>query len=96
MADIVNNELCVPQQCPYKLNLYEIIGWIGALLLVIAYYLIQTGRVGQFNKVYIYLNVIGSILIVINAWANRAYPSTVLNVVWAAIGILTLFGVFGN
>jgi len=64
----------------------EILGWFGAILLLVGYYLIQTENVERDNQVYIMLNVVGAFCLMINAWYHGAYPSAITNFIWLIIG----------
>ena len=65
-------------------------GWTGAIMLLTAYFLIQTKRVNHDHTVYIWLNIIGALFFVINTWYHGAYPSVFTNTIWALIGLYTL------
>ena len=71
-------------------SLVEIIGWAGACMILLAYFLVSTGRAKSDSKLYQWLNVFGAIGFVINGLSNKAYPVAGLNVVWCLIGIVTL------
>ena len=65
-------------------------GWFGAILLLLAYFLVSTKRVGGASIRYQSLNVVGSILVGANAFYYTALPSFSVNVVWIMIGIAAL------
>ena len=65
----------------------DIVGWIGSILIVVAYWLISMGRFKSHSSLYQGMNIIGSIFLVINTVYYHAYPSSALNVVWAMIGM---------
>ena len=65
----------------------EAIGWIGAALLILGYYLIQTNKVKHDNTMYMLLNIIGAFLLLLNTMYHHAYPSVVANAVWTIIGL---------
>ena len=65
-------------------------GWLGAILLLLAYFLVSTKRVGGASIRYQSLNVVGSILVGANAFYYTALPSFSVNVVWIMIGIAAL------
>ena len=65
----------------------DILGWLGALVLVAAYSLISYGSVDGRSPVYQTLNVIGSILLIVNTAWHRAWPSSLVNLVWVGIAI---------
>lgn len=71
--------------------LIEIIGWTGAGLFLLSYILVSTGRLQGQSRAYQWLNVIGAIGFVINSGWNGAYPSAAVNVIWAIIGVVTLW-----
>ena len=70
--------------------LIELVGWSGALLILVAYALLSTGRLEGRSRSYQWLNLIGSFGFVVNSGFNGAWPSAALNVVWMGIGIATL------
>lgn len=65
-------------------------GWIGALLIVLAYYLISTQRTSGTSLGYQGLNAGGSILVGGNALYYGALPSVFINVVWITIALMAL------
>ena len=65
-------------------------GWLGAILLLLAYFLVSTKRVGGTSIRYQGLNVVGSVLVGANAFYYSALPSFSINVVWIMIGVAAL------
>jgi hypothetical protein len=70
--------------------LVEVAGWIAALLILVAYALITTGKLQPRSVTYQALNVLGALGFIINSSWNGAIPSAALNVVWLGIGIVAL------
>jgi hypothetical protein len=70
--------------------LIEVVGWLGALLILISYGLLSAGRLDGRSRAYQLLNFFGALGFVINSGWNGAWPSAALNVVWMAIGAVTL------
>lgn len=70
--------------------LVEIIGWIGAGLILLAYLLLSAGRLAARSAAYQGMNLVGAIAFVINSGWNGAVPSAALNVVWAGIAMFAL------
>lgn len=64
----------------------ELIGWIGATLIVAAYALLSAGKIQGDSRIYHWMNICGAIGFVVNSGWNGAYPSAALNVVWIGIG----------
>nr|NUR38267.1 hypothetical protein [Sphingomonas sp.] len=65
----------------------EAVGWAGALLILLGYVLITTGRLTGRSLAYQVMNVLGAAGFAINGWWHRALPSAALNVVWLLIGV---------
>lgn len=73
--------------------LIEVTGWAAALLILGAYILLSLGKLAARGPLYQWLNVIGAGGFIVNSGYNGALPSAVLNVVWAAIGLFTLWSI---
>ncbi len=71
--------------------LIEVVGWIGALLILSGYALLTSGRVTARSPLYQWLNVVGAAGFIVNGLANEAYPSAGLNIVWMGIGAVALW-----
>jgi hypothetical protein len=71
----------------------EAIGWSGAALILAAYVLLSMGKLHGQSRLYQWMNVVGAAFFVLNSGYNGALPSAVLNVIWAGIGLYTLWRV---
>ena len=71
--------------------LIEIIGWLGAVLVLSAYGLLSSHRLSSRSAAYQVLNIAGSIGLVINSGWNGAIPSAGVNVIWLGIGAHALW-----
>lgn len=72
----------------------EVIGWAAAVIILAAYVLLSLGKLDGRGYLYQWMNVIGAGGFIINSGYNGALPSAVLNVIWAAMGIFTLWTVW--
>ena len=63
----------------------DILGWLGAFAVLIAYALVSSKRVSGDNIYYQILNLVGSIFLIINTIHYGAYPSTFVNIAWFCI-----------
>ena len=70
--------------------LMDLIGWIGAALVLSAYFLVSTKRLNGDSGPFQWLNLAGGIGLLINTLYYRAYPSSLVNIVWILIAGLTL------
>ncbi|HMB93298.1 MAG TPA: hypothetical protein VKP65_20775 [Rhodothermales bacterium] len=71
----------------------DIIGWAGALALLVAYALVSMKRLEGNTPSYQWLNLFGGACLVVNTAYHGAFPSTFLNFVWAAVAVATLLHV---
>jgi len=65
----------------------EIVGWAGAVLILLAYLLLSAGKFTGQSFTYQAMNVVGAAGFVINGWWHGALPSATLNVLWLMIGL---------
>jgi len=72
----------------------EVIGWAAAVLILAAYVLLSLGKLDGRGYLYQWMNVIGAGGFIVNSGYNGALPSAVLNVIWAAMGLFTLWSVW--
>jgi len=63
------------------------IGWIGSLMLISGYWLNSKGKLNAQSLSYQLLNLIGSVLLIVNTIYYGAYPSSAVNIIWVFIGI---------
>lgn len=68
----------------------EVIGWIGAALILSAYALLSSGRLRAQSLTYHLMNMLGAAGFVVNSGWNGALPSAALNVIWIGIGVYAL------
>jgi hypothetical protein len=69
---------------------FDTIGWVGAAALLVAYAMVSFRKWEGHSSAFQLLNIGGSALLAANTIFYGAYPSTVVNVVWAAIAIFTI------
>jgi hypothetical protein len=74
----------------------EIIGWIGSVAVVAAYLLVSYNKVKSDSYFYQFLNLLGSICLIINTFYHHAFPSMIVNIIWSFIAIAVLFKTFSR
>ena len=74
----------------------EVVGWAGALLILLAYLLLSMGRLTGQSVTYQAMNVAGAAGFIVNGWWHGAIPSAVLNVIWMLIGAVALVRLAGK
>lgn len=72
----------------------DVIGWIGASLLIAAYFLVSTKKLAPTSKTYHLMNLLGAIGSRVNVFVQAAYPTLFIEFVWAAVAIYGLYKAF--
>lgn len=73
------------------MNIAEVIGWVGALLFVLAYLLLISGKLSVRKTTYHWMNAIGGFCLVLNAVCIWDLPTIFVNLVWS---IIAFFGIY--
>ena len=68
----------------------DILGWVGAGLLLGAYVLVSVKKVEGDSIVYQSLNLLGSAFLIVNSAFYGAYPSVGVNVIWIGIAVFAI------
>lgn len=66
------------------------VGSFGAVMMVAAYYLLQTGRFDGESRLYYGLNGVGSILIMVSLTMAFNFAAFAIEVFWLAISLMGL------
>ena len=69
--------------------IFDILGWIGMVLVLVAYGLLSTNKIPN-GKLYQILNIIAAIFMAIGLLPKNAWFSFTLQIVWALIGIIAI------
>ena len=70
--------------------LLNVLGWIGALLLLLAYTLVSFKKLQADSQTYQWLNITASVLLLINTIYYGAYPSSFVNAAWTVIAFFAI------
>ena len=68
----------------------NIFGWIGAGLLLFAYWLVSSKRLEGDSTVYQAINIVGSVFVLVNSYYFGAFPSVAISIFWIVIGVYIL------
>lgn len=74
----------------------NILGWIGSLLLVTGYWLNSKSIINAQTKTYQFLNIVGSLTLMINTFYYGAYPSSSVNIIWLLMGLYHITKILNN
>jgi hypothetical protein len=69
---------------------FDALGWLGAILLLVAYVLVSSKRVDGRTASYQLLNIVGSLLLLSNNVHYGAYPSGFVNLVWSLVAVVAI------
>lgn len=75
------------------MDFYQLLGFLGMLLVVYAYLLLQIKKYTITSFPYQILNLIGAILLLISLFVHFNLGSFIIEVFWI---IITLFGMYKN
>ncbi len=70
----------------------EMVGWYGALAIIVAYALLQFGLFRVDNLLYQLLNLTGSIGIIVDTIRKKDYQPMVLNFIWLIVAAVAIVG----
>lgn len=70
-------------------------GWLGAVLLTLAYAVVWFRPHFTRRKAYAGLNILGCSLLLANSSWHRAWPSALTNVIWCGIAVCGLLHRWG-
>lgn len=68
----------------------DILGWIGAALVLGAYGLVSLGKLPSTSALWAGMNIVGAASLAASAALDRRWPFVVLNSVWLMIGVVSL------
>lgn len=68
----------------------EIFGWLGTIMILLAYALSNFGILSPNNFSYQILNILGALAIVYHSLTKKDYQPVVLNTIWALVAVLAI------
>jgi hypothetical protein len=69
----------------YARGMDQVVQLVGAILILVAFAGVQFGRVDPASRVYLWLNLVGSLVLTALAWHDRQYGFLLLESVWALV-----------
>lgn len=68
----------------------HLVGGIGTVLVLAAYFLVSTGRIASRSWAFQGMNLVGAILLTIYGFLLFAWATVALNAIWGVIAVLAL------
>jgi hypothetical protein len=75
--------------------IFDICGWIGMILVLIAYALLSTNKINA-GKLYQILNLLAALFMAVGLFPKNAWFSFALQVVWGLVAIVALVKIFSK
>ncbi len=72
------------------MEIFTIIGWIGAVVYVMAYLLLVLKKISSDGWLYHLLNFFGAVCLIINGMVLADFPNVAVNAIWAAIAVFAI------
>jgi hypothetical protein len=72
---------------------FDVLGWIGAFLLLLAFGLVSFKKIEADSRTYQWMNIAASILLLVNTVFYGAYPSSFVNAAWAVIAFAAILSI---
>jgi hypothetical protein len=76
-----------------KVLLFDLLGWAGAFLLLLAYALVSFKKLEADAAAYQWLNITASVLLLVNTIFYGAYPSSFVNAAWTVIAFFAILSI---
>ena len=73
--------------------IFDICGWIGTILVLIAYLLLSTNKISN-GKIYQLINLLAAIFMAIGLFPKNAWFSFALQVIWGVIAAIALIKIY--
>jgi hypothetical protein len=74
----------------YDLAIYDLAGFLGAAIIVVAYFAMQQRWLNALDWRFPAANLFGSLLILVSLWFEWNFPSVVIEIFWALISLMGL------
>jgi hypothetical protein len=80
----------------FDISIYSVLGWVGVIILVLAYILFSTKRLKINYVLYHLLNLFGAAGLIISTFVTQSWPALALSVIILAISIFYIVKILGT
>ena len=74
---------------------YDVMGWMGMVLVLLAYALLSTNKINN-GILYLILNLVAGVFMAIGLLPKNAWFSFTLQIIWAIIAFVSIIKIRGN
>jgi membrane-bound ClpP family serine protease len=78
------------------LSIYSILGWVGAILIILGYILLFNKKLKKNYVLYHLINLLGAAGIFISAFVTQSWPAAALSLIFACISIFYIVKILGT
>ncbi|WP_207534466.1 CBU_0592 family membrane protein [Desertivirga arenae] len=71
--------------------LFDTLGWLGAFLFLVSYFLLITKKWKSTSISFHLANILGGFFVAASAWYDHSFPSAFINFAWALIALYGLY-----
>lgn len=75
--------------------IFNVLGWIGMILVLVAYLLLSTNKVNN-GILYQLLNLLAATFMAIGLFPTKAWFSFLLQVIWGIIAVISIIKIINN
>ena len=75
------------------MDIFDIIGWVGMILVLLAYILLSTNKLKN-GVTYQMLNLVAAALMAVGLYPKNAWFSFTLQVVWGIVAIIAIAKIY--
>ena len=86
---LIRNDILIKDWRSRIIMFYDIIGWIGMILMLVDYILLSTNKIEN-GYLYQVLNFLAALFMAIGLFPKNAWFSFTLQVIWAIVAIVTI------
>lgn len=72
----------------------DLVGIVGVVLTLLAYYLLNIGKISSMSMLYLFLNFFGSCMLLFSLIFHWNLPSVLIEVAWIAISLIGIYRFF--
>lgn len=74
----------------------EVVGWIGMVVLLSAFYLASSKRIQDNQYLYHVMNLVGALAVFINAFTKGVRAVAAIEVAWSLIALVGIWKVYSS
>lgn len=76
--------------------LFNMIGTVGVALIVLAYFLLEHGKLKSDQMLYPLMNLVGALLLLVSLYWTPNIPSIIIEIIWVSISIYGIMKILGK